>query len=191
LVLIVAATAFFTGGWQRIIAGLTQSTHLFNKVWLRLLLGFIFGGLIQVLIPRELIAKWLGPTSGMKGILIGSYIGVFITGAPFVRMPVIASIYRAGAGIGPVMAFLAGNGLALQGVIVWQIPFLGVGISLTRYFVCLFIPPFVGLAGAAVYRLLTFSAQETEVTAQDDINITPQQDRNAQTGATSQPEEKT
>ncbi|MFC1817039.1 hypothetical protein ACFL0M_14135 [Thermodesulfobacteriota bacterium] len=154
LVLIAAGTAFWTGGWQRVVKGFTQSAHLMNIVWLRLLLGLTLGGLMQVLVSHELIAKWVGPTSGLKGILIGSYMGIFMMGGPFVRLPIIASIYRGGAGIGPVIALLTGNVLAIHGLIIWEIPFLGVGIPLARYIVCLFIPPLAGLVGPAVYQLL-------------------------------------
>ncbi|MDP2646965.1 MAG: permease [Desulfobacterales bacterium] len=157
LILIAAAISFFIGGWQRVISGLTQGVLLMDKVWLRLLLGIVFAGLLQELVPHEGVAKWLGPTSGLKGILIGSYLGVFMTNAPYVKVPLIMSLYAAGAGIGPVIALLVGGeGLALQSLFVWQIPFLGVGISLSRYVVFLFIPPVVGVAGAAVYRLLPF-----------------------------------
>ena len=162
LTLIIAAVAFWTGGWQRVASGLTKGVHLFNVVWLRLALGFILGGLIQVVVSHELISKWLGPTSGMKGILIGSYVGIFMVGGPFVRFPVIASIYSAGAGVGPVIALLTANILGLQQLIAWQIPFLGVGIPLARYVVCLFIPPLAGIAGAAVYRLLTVSPKAAQ-----------------------------
>ena len=70
------AAAFWKGGWQLTILGLTQASQLIQTVWLRLLLGFTLGGLIQVLLPRDLIAEWLGPASGLKGILIGYWKGV-------------------------------------------------------------------------------------------------------------------
>ena len=134
-----------------------------NAVWLRLLLGFTLGGLVRVLIPSALIAKWLGQTSGLKGILIGSYIGVIMLGGPYVTLPVIASIYSAGAGVGPVIALLTGPTLlGIQMLVVWQIPFLGVEIPLARYIACLLIPPLVGLAGAAVFRIMTKTSDTTD-----------------------------
>jgi len=80
-----------------------------------------------------------------------------MSGGPFVILPVIASIYAAGAGVGPVISLLTGGVLGLQGFIAYQIPFLGIRLALTRYIICLFIPPFVGLAGSAVYHLLTLA----------------------------------
>ena len=154
MVFIAAVLTYLTGGWQRVGAGVGQSVRLLDTIWPRLLLGFFLGGLVHVLVSHELIARWLGPTSGIRGIFIASYVGIFMMGGPFVRLPIVASIYHRGAGIGPVIALLTGNILAIHGLLIWQIPFLGVGIPLARYIVCLFIPPLVGLAGAAVYRLL-------------------------------------
>jgi uncharacterized membrane protein YraQ (UPF0718 family) len=172
MVLIAAGAAFWTGGWQRVVKGFTQSAHLMNTVWLRLLLGFTLGGLMQVLVSHELIARWVGPTSGLKGILIASYVGIFMMGGPFVRLPIIASIYRGGAGIGPVIALLTGNVLAIHGLIIWQIPFLGVGISLARYIVCLLVPPLTGLVGAAVYQLL----DGTSLSDMKQLTVPPRKD---------------
>ncbi len=155
LVLIGVAAAFWNGGWQLAGLGLVQTGRLIEKVWLRILLGFTLGGLIQVLIPRDIIARWLGPTSGIKGILIGSYTGIFMSGAPYVMLPVVASLYTAGAGAGPIIALVTGQSLiSLQTLITWQIPFLGVGIPLSKFIVCLFIAPFVGFAGSIVFKLL-------------------------------------
>ena len=156
LVFTAVAVAFWRGGWQLTLLGLMQAGQLVEMIWLRLILGLTLAGLVQVLVPRELIAKWLGHTSGLRGILIGSYIGILMPGGPYVMLPLIASIYRAGAGVGPVIALLTGRALlGIQMLIVWQIPFLGVEIPLARYIACLFLPPLVGLAGGALFRIVT------------------------------------
>ena len=105
LVLIGVVAAFWIGGWERVISGLTGAGKLIQTIWLRLILGFTMGGLIQVLIPRAVIAKWLGPTSGLKGILIGSYTGIIIGGGPFVVLPIIASMIRSRGGCRPCYCF--------------------------------------------------------------------------------------
>lgn len=159
LVLLTAAvtTAFWKGRWQLVWAGLNQTGRTIKSMWFRILLGMALGGFIQVLVPSASIAEWLGPTSGLKGILIGSYTGLFLSGGPYMILPVVAAIYHAGAGVGPVIALLAGGLLNVQGLIAWYIPFLGVRLSLSNYLVCLFVPPLIGLAGAAIYQLLNLA----------------------------------
>ena len=181
LVVIAMVAALSTGGWQLAFDGLKQAGQLANTVWLRLLVGFTLGGLVWVLIPSALVAKWLGHTSGLKGILIGSYIGVVMPGGPYVSLPVIASIYSAGAGVGPIIALLTGRVLlGIQLLVVWQIPFLGVGIPLARYIACLFIPPLVGLAGVAVFRMVT-RASHTADTDANGVGVVEQQDETGKT----------
>lgn len=156
MVFVAAVAALWKGGWRLLVSGLKQAGLTFKSIWLRLVLGFTLGGLIQVLIPSHLMAEWLGPASGLKGILIGSYAGVVMTGGPYVTLPIVASVYAAGAGPGPVIALLASmNLLSLPGLLTWAIPFLGAKIALSRYVVSIFIPPLIGLAGAAVFRLLS------------------------------------
>ncbi len=155
MVVTALAIAFLKGGWRLVASGVKQGGQIFQLMWLRVLMGFALGGLIQVLIPNTLIADWLGPASGLKGILIASYAGIFMPGGPHVRMPVIAAILAAGAGVGPIISLISAmNLISIQMLAAWQIPFLGLKIPLTRYFVCLFIPPLIGLGGAAIYRLL-------------------------------------
>lgn len=160
LVGIAIATAFWIGGWQLAVAGLTQTGQLIRTIWLRLLIGFSLAGLIQVLLPGALIAKWLGPASGLKGIIIGSYTGIIMTGGPYIVLPIVASVYRAGAGVGPIIALLTGHSLLdLQLLIVWQIPFFGLELPIARYIACLLLPPLAGLAGSAVFKLVTKSPE--------------------------------
>lgn len=138
-----------------LLSGFREGALTFKSIWVRLVLGFSLGGLIQVVIPSPVIAEWLGPASGVKGILIGSYAGIIITGGPYVTLPVVASIFAAGAGAGPVIALLTSmNLLSLPGLLTWAIPFMGVRLALSRYIVCLVIPPIVGLAGSAIYEFL-------------------------------------
>lgn len=154
MVVVLMVIALWRGRWQLLISGFKQAGLTFKFMWFRLVLGFTLGGMIQVLIPSPLIAEWLGPASGLKGILIGSYAGIIMVGGPYVILPVLVSIYSAGAGVGPIIALLTSTGLlSLPGLFTLTIPFLGVKIALTRYVICLFIPPIVGLVGAAVYQL--------------------------------------
>ena len=156
LLVTVTFVAFKKGGWPKIIESLRKGYETLMTMWWRVLLGILLGGFIQVLIPRALVAEWIGPASGLIGILIGSFVGMIITGGAFVVVPVIASIYTAGASAGPIIALLtAANLVRIQGIFIWEIPFFGARIALSRYIICLFIPPIVGLIGGALFRLFT------------------------------------
>lgn len=78
------------------------------------------------LIPPDAAAGWLGPESGLAGIIIASFAGGFIPGGPFVSFPLVLTFIKAGAG-GPQMVALI-TGWAILGfhrVIAWEWPVLG------------------------------------------------------------------
>ncbi|MFC1966995.1 permease, partial [Chloroflexota bacterium] len=191
LVFIAVAATFWKGRWELTMLGLTQAGQLINTIWLRLLLGFILGGLVQVLIPAALIAKWLGHASGLKGILIGSYLGIILPGGPWITLPIIASIYRSGAGIGPIIALLIGRAmLGLHIILVWQIPFLGVEIPLARYIACLILPPLAGLAGKAVFELVSGPLPAVDRSARGVCNVEQPMDGTGDSGVMSEKSDK-
>ena len=155
LVLVAAAfvLSMWRGGFPMIIDGLSKGWKTFQTMWWRVLAGMILAGFIQVLLPKVLIAEWIGPASGFTGIFIGTFVGMILTGGAFVIIPVIASIYVAGAAEGPIIALLAAANLTrIQGLFVMEIPFFGNKIALTRFVICLFIPPLVGLMGSGLFR---------------------------------------
>ena len=117
-------------------------------------MGIVLAGFIQVLLPKTLIADWIGPSSGLIGILIGSLTGMVLMGGPYVIFPIIASIYTAGAAEGPIIALLTAANLSrIQGLFVLEIPFFGTRIALSRYLICLFMSPLIGIVGSALFRL--------------------------------------
>ena len=154
MVVVATIAVVWRGGWAQLVMALKQAGRTMRMVWPRLLMGLTLGGLIQVLIPTSLVVQWLGPASGLKGILIGAYLGILLTGGPFVQLPIIASIYQAGAGAGPVIALLtAGNLLSLPMFFSWHIPFFGFRLASAQYIVALVAAPLIGLLGALVFRV--------------------------------------
>jgi len=146
--------SLFRGGWPMIIDGLRKGGKTLQSMWWRVLAGILLAGFIQILIPKALIAEWIGPASGLTGIFIGTFVGMILTGGAFVIIPVIASIYGAGAAAGPIIALLAAaNMTRIQGLLVMEIPFFGARIALTRFIICLFFPPLIGVVGSGLFKL--------------------------------------
>lgn len=88
------------------IQGLKITGDLLIEITPLLIFSFIVGGMIQVLVPQEIISKWVGVESGFRGVLIGTIIGSFTPSGPFVSMPIAAGFLRTGASIGTVVAFM-------------------------------------------------------------------------------------
>jgi uncharacterized membrane protein YraQ (UPF0718 family) len=92
------AVALLYLGYQRgsgeHIAGLRITVNLLIEIVPLLVFAFIIAGMAQVLIPQELISKWVGPEAGFKGILIGTVCGTFTPSGPFVSMPIGAGLLQ-------------------------------------------------------------------------------------------------
>jgi len=115
-----------------------------------LLVGFVIAGLMQVLLPIDLISKWLGDQAGAKGIWIGCLVGGLIPGSPYTTLPIVASLHNAGAGLGSIVGFITAWSLWSVSRLPVEIALINPRIALIRYAITFVVPP---LAGYAAYGL--------------------------------------
>ena len=116
-----------------------------------LIFAFIVAGMIRVLLPHELISKWVGVESGMRGILIGTVAGGFSPGGPYVSLPIVAGLLRTGAGVGTMVAFLTGWSLWAVSRLPMEVGILGWKFTLIRITCTFFFPPIAGLLAQALF----------------------------------------
>ena len=107
--------------------------------------------MVRVLIPQELISKWVGAESGFRGILIGSVLGGIMPGGPYVSMPIIAGLLRTGAGIGTMVALITSWSLIAIARLPMEIGILGWKFSLIRLACVFFFPPIAGLIASKLF----------------------------------------
>ena len=158
LVAISAVIAWRSGGSARVGQALASGSGLFLSVLPNLVLGFALAGFLQVLLPQELISRWMGQGSGVVGLLIGTGAGMLTPGGPFTHFPILASFLSKGAGVGPVCAYIAAWALiGLNRLIIWELPILGPKIALVRFLASVAVPPFIGWLGGLLYRVFRFS----------------------------------
>ena len=85
-----------------------------------LIAAFIIAGYLQALLPKDLVANWLGQEAGFKAIVVGCVAGALTPGGPYVSLPNAVALFRAGADMGCVVAYLVAwtmwglNGLAFE-----------------------------------------------------------------------------
>lgn len=64
-------------------------------------------GLFAVFIPNETVVKYLGKTSGIKGIALSILIGALPTGPLYVAFPMAATLLKKGARVSNIIVFLS------------------------------------------------------------------------------------
>jgi uncharacterized membrane protein YraQ (UPF0718 family) len=134
--------------------GLLAAWGTLRRNLVLLILGFVLAGLVQVLIPRQLITRWLGEEAGVKGILIGCVVGGLIPGAPYATFPLVASLYQAGASIGAVVGFVSAWALWSVSRLPIEIALIDPRPALIRYGVTFLVPPLAGMLAEVVNRFV-------------------------------------
>ena len=126
------------------LVGLKDGALMIMEVLPLLILGFIFAGMLRAILPTETIVKWLGAEAGMRGVIIGCLAGAISPGGPFINFPVVAALYKGGAGIGAVVGFVTAWALWPGTRMIWEIAILGPKLSAIRLASTFFFPPLAG-----------------------------------------------
>jgi len=144
------AIGYMQGAQQHII-GLKTGLKMTGEILPLLLLAFIVAGMVQVLLPSELISKWVGTESGFKGIMIGTVTGAIAPGGPYVSLPLAAALMKSGAGVGTMVAFLTGWSLWAVSRLPMEVGILGWKLTLIRLTSTFIFPPIAGLIAQVLF----------------------------------------
>ncbi len=115
-----------------------------------LIAAFVVAGMAQVLIPQETLERWIGGGSGARGIILGTVAGGFCPGGPYVSLPILAGLMRAGAGMGTLVAFLTAWSLWAVSRLPMEVGIMGWRFVIVRLAVTFFFPPIAGFLAHAL-----------------------------------------
>jgi uncharacterized membrane protein YraQ (UPF0718 family) len=152
LVAISATLVYRRDGLSGVLEILTSDLTLFGGILPRVLAGCLLGAFIAEILPHEKVSRSLGPTSGLKGLLIGTAFGAILPGGPFTAYPVAAALLTVGADFGATIAMVVSWTLIGYGrAVAWEIPILGTEFTFWRALISLPIPVLAGALGRFVY----------------------------------------
>ena len=138
------------------LEALKGSFRLLRGVWLDLLLGFVFAGLADVLIPQPVLSRWLGSERTGQGILVGWAVGLLIPGGPYLVFPILAGLFKKGAAPGPLITLITAKTLVSPvRMLTYEAPLLGWPLTLARFVPGVLLPPFMGLLGAWLFAVFS------------------------------------
>ena len=144
LAVAVLAVGYFRGRGEH-VEGLKISGQMLLQVLPMLFFAFLVAGMVQTLLPRDQIARWVGTESGMRGIFLGAFTGSLMPGGPFVNLPIAMGLLRSGASLGCVVAFLTGWSLWAVNRLPLEVGILGWKLTLVRMASILVFPPIAGI----------------------------------------------
>ena len=146
----------YSRGQGQHITGLKAALSMTIEILPLLIFAFIVAGMMQTLIPNEIISKWIGEGSGLRGIFIGTFAGGIMPGGPYVSLPVAGGFLRTGASIGTMVAFLTGWSLWAIARLPMDIGILGWKFTLVRLACTFFFPPIAGLLANALFGKINY-----------------------------------
>jgi len=148
LIMAVLSSILFYIGFKRgqgeHMLGLKRAADMTLQVIPLLIFAFLVAGMVQVLLPKELISKWVGAESGWRGLFIGTIAGGFAPGGPYVSLPIAAGLLKTGASVGTMVAFLTGWSLWAISRMPMEIGIMGWKFTFIRFICTFFIPPITG-----------------------------------------------
>ena len=119
----------------------------------RLVPALVLAGLMQVLVPPEVVSRYFGRESGMKAIVVASLAGVVTPGGPMVSVPFMVALAHSGAAMPPLVAYMTSWSLfGMQRIIAWEAPLMGWRFVLVRVIPSLAFPVLAGWLVAVFYR---------------------------------------
>jgi len=121
--------------------GLREGAGEFIRLMPRIMIGVVGSGFIAAVLPKDLVGAWLGPHSGIIGLVIAALGGALTPGGPVVGFAIGSAALKSGAGVPQVIAYSTAWALyALQRMLVWEIPMMPARVVWLRAAVSLPLP---------------------------------------------------
>lgn len=148
-----ASTVYARHGRERFFNILVGDVTLLAEMLPKVLAGCLIGAFVTLLLPREMVARWVGHESGFTGLLIAAFFGFLLPGGPITIYPVAGAFLVMGADAGAVVAFIVSWTLiGYTRALVWELPFFGPEFVIWRIVAALPLPIIAGLLARIAVR---------------------------------------
>jgi uncharacterized membrane protein YraQ (UPF0718 family) len=150
-VIVSAAVVYWRDGEARFWEILVSDTALFIDILPKVLAACLIAAFVAVLMPREMVMRWVGAESGFLGVVIATLAGTICPGGPITIFPIAAAFVAIGADTGAAIAFITSwTLLGYARVLVWELPFFGGHFVFWRILIALPLPIVAALVARAV-----------------------------------------
>lgn len=118
-----------------------RATREFLHLLPRLAVGVLGSGFLARAMPQEVVTAWLGPDSGIFGVVLAAIAGGLTPGGPVVGYALGSAALKSGAGLPQVMAYVTGWSLyTVNRMLIWEIPTMPASVVKQRILVSLPLP---------------------------------------------------
>lgn len=151
LAVVLAIVAYFKDPGLPLVGAQNGFTML-TFILPRMIPALILAGLMQVLVPQEVVSRYFGREGGFRSILIATAAGVITPGGPMVSVPFMVALAHSGAALPPLVAYMTSWSLfGMQRIIAWEAPLMGWHFVIVRVVPSLAFPVLAGWLVALFY----------------------------------------
>ena len=125
--------------------GVKNGLSLLWFVLPRLVPALILAGLMQVLVPQTVVARYFGQGAGLRALALATLAGALTPGGPMVSVPLLVAAANSGAGMPSLVAYMTAWSLfGVQRIIAWEAPLMGWHFVSVRVLASLGLPILAG-----------------------------------------------
>ena len=147
LIAIVIFTAILLFSYPEKTEAVTAiSWEYFLEMILILPAVLVIMGLFSVWVSDETIIKYLGKSSGLKGILLALFLGMLPTGPLYIAFPIASSLIKKGARVSNIIIFLSAWACIKLPQELVELEFLGFNFMITRLILTIIFVIVMGLS---------------------------------------------
>jgi len=136
---------------ERAEAAISTSWDYLIEMMMVLPAVMVIIGLFSVWVSKEMVVKYLGKTSGIKGISLALLAGMLPTGPLYVAFPIAATLLKSGASVSNIIIFLSAWACIKLPQELMELQFLGLKFMALRLVLTIF---FVIAMGIFIERLM-------------------------------------
>ncbi|MEI8259048.1 MAG: permease [Deltaproteobacteria bacterium] len=152
VVLGLGAACLARGGAPLLVAGLRASGRSALPLIPVLVVVFLMAGFVEVLLPREVVTKWLSDSAGFRGMGIAMVAGALTPGGGPMGLPLAAALMRAGAGAGVLVTYLTSMSLLSFIRVPMELAIYGTRLTVLRLCSSAALPLLAGLIAQSLSR---------------------------------------
>lgn len=109
-----------------------------------LVVAMLVAGYTEVLLPEDIVERWLSDASGWRGIGLAWLGGILTPGGSIIGLPIVAALYQAGVGISVLMTYATSFATLSILRVPLEVGFYGWRLTLIRIAVSLVLPLIAG-----------------------------------------------
>jgi uncharacterized membrane protein YraQ (UPF0718 family) len=126
--------------------GLLRGLEQLAIILPRMICALIGAEFLAMLIPTEVLSRFLGADAGVTAILIGSLTGLLVPSGPIISFSIAATFADAGASVPAIISFLTAWSLfSAHRIFIYEIPLLGLSFLRLRLTAVLILPVLSGI----------------------------------------------